>query len=139
MYVKNKKTKITRICYKTRRTDTYLSLCSGVKLGASLSRSSINIKSFPNPSYFANSIESPSFADRGVLFMRDVVVEEEEMVVLKAFAKGSRTARRRIVDVIRLALSRKSVCRVCCWLEIRVVRLKFVWRRALLHSAAAGY
>ena len=81
----------------TQYEHTYLSLCSGVKLGASLSRSSINIKSFPNPSYFANSIESPSFADRGVLFMRDVV--EEEMVVIKAFAIG-RTARRRIADVI---------------------------------------
>ena len=67
---------------------THLSLCSGVKLGETLSRSSINIKSLPSPSYFANSILSPLFADRIVLLEDDIldvcVVER----VAKAFAIG---------------------------------------------------
>lgn len=41
-------------------------LCSGVKLGVSLLRSSIKMKSFPRPSYFANSMVSPVWAATAV-------------------------------------------------------------------------
>ena len=49
-----------------QRFPTHLSLCSGVKLGVSLSRSSIKMKSFPRPSYLANSIKSPIPANDAV-------------------------------------------------------------------------
>ena len=68
--------------------NTHLSLCSGVKLGETLSRSSINIKSLPSPSYFANSILSPLFADRIVLLLDDILDVCVVDSVAKAFAIG---------------------------------------------------
>lgn len=66
---------------RSRRNNPYLSLCSGVNEGSTLSRSSIKMKSFPNPSYLANSIMAPSpiWVDRTLL--------REERVV-NASAKG---------------------------------------------------
>ena len=88
---------------KANNINTHLSLCSGVKLGDTLSRSSINIKSLPSPSYFANSILSPFFAD-SMLDMRgevDVVVVVES--VAKAFAIGM-AVRMVAIESIVLAL-----------------------------------
>jgi len=67
---------------RSRRNNPYLSLCSGVNEGSTLSRSSIKMKSFPNPSYLANSIMAappPIWVDRMLL--------REERVV-NASAKG---------------------------------------------------
>ena len=71
-----------------QQINTHLSLCSGVKLGETLSRSSINIKSLPSPSYFANSILSPLFADRIVLLLDDILDVCVVDSVAKAFAIG---------------------------------------------------
>lgn len=74
---------------------TYRSLCSGVNEGASLSRSSISMKSFPSPSYLANSMSSPIWAARGD---DDETRREDEMAaagVEKAFAARRRPKRPR--------------------------------------------
>lgn len=110
---------------------THRSLCSGVKLGSTLSRSSIKMKSFPSPSYLANSTESPSLAERAVEEVDDLraVLERGEMVVqadameavvarnkervdLMMVASGKRLQeQRRFVDLPMPMQSRLSVAR----------------------------
>lgn len=84
---------------------THRSLCSGVKLGVSRSRSSIRMKSFPNPSYFANSMESPSLALREV----EEVRWEERVAKASLDAAMRRESRALIFMVMVHARSRLVV------------------------------
>jgi len=99
-----------------QQINTHLSLCSGVKLGETLSRSSINIKSLPSPSYFANSILSPFFADR-MLDMRGEVVDVVCVVesVAKAFAIGMtvRIVAMESIVIVFVAVENGGKVRVC--------------------------
>lgn len=65
---------------------TYLSLCSGVNDGLTLSRSSIKTKSFPTPSYLANSImlvPPPILADRPLFLVLEERVEKASAIGIK--------------------------------------------------------
>ena len=65
---------------------TYLSHCSGVNDGLTLSRSSIKTKSFPKPSYLANSImlaPPPIFADRPLFLVLEERVEKASAIGIK--------------------------------------------------------
>ena len=101
-----------------QQINTHLSLCSGVKLGDTLSRSSINIKSLPSPSYFANSILSPLFADRMLDDMRgevDVAVCVVVERVAKAFAIGMtvRIVAIESIVIVFVAVENGGKVRVC--------------------------
>ena len=81
---------------------TYLSLCSGVNDGWVLSRSSISIKSFPKPSYLANSIILDEEEDDMRLLLLLLLLDEE--IVEKAFAMMGRTKERTLKSSVMLAI-----------------------------------
>ncbi len=75
---------------------THRSLCSGVNDGADLSRSSIKMKSFPSPSYLANSM---------VL----IRLEESAVKALQKERSPQRSARRMVLFAVMMVLG----CRFC--------------------------